>query len=85
MLIFWRTAFVGVHTGIDSGYSPTAADFCMPGPLFARAVHISQAKIGTGSPLFTPDQLSRDSTPGGTRSPVIWYPGYHITGGTKSP
>ena len=34
----------------------------MPGPLFAKAVHISQAKIGPGGPLFTPDQLSRDST-----------------------
>ena len=34
----------------------------MPGSLFARAVHISQAKIGPGGPLFTPYQLSRDST-----------------------
>ena len=49
-----------IHTGIESGYSPTAAGFCMPGPLFAKAVHISQAKIGPGGPLFTPDQLSCD-------------------------
>ena len=27
------------HTGTDSCYLPTAAEFCMPGPLFARAVH----------------------------------------------
>ena len=33
----------------------------MPGPLFVKAVHISQAKIGPGGPFFTPDQLSRDS------------------------
>ena len=31
--------------------------------VFARAVHISQAKIGPGGPLFTPDQLSRDRPP----------------------
>ena len=53
----------GIHTGRDSCYLPTAADLCMPGPLFARAVHLSQAKIGPGGPLFTPDQLLRDSTP----------------------
>ena len=52
----------GIHTGTDSCYLPTAADFCMPGPLFARALHISQAKIEPGGPLFTPDQLSRDSS-----------------------
>ena len=52
----------GIHTGTDSCYLPTAADFCMPEPLFVRAVHISQAKIGPGGPLFTPDQLSRDSS-----------------------
>ena len=34
----------------------------MPGPLFDKAVHIWQAKIGPGGPLFTPDQLSRDRT-----------------------
>ena len=39
------TPLVGDHTG---GYSPTAAGFCMPGPLFAKAVHISQPKIGPG-------------------------------------
>ena len=48
----------GIHTGRDSCYLPTAADFCMPGPLFARAVHISQVKIGPGGP---PDQLMRGS------------------------
>ena len=30
----------GIHTGGDSCYLPNAADFFMPGPLFARAVHI---------------------------------------------
>ena len=33
------------------------------GPLFAKAVHISQAKIGPGGVYtFYPDQLSRDTT-----------------------
>ena len=48
------------YSHVHGQRQPTAADFFISGPLFARAVHISQAKIGPGGPLYTPDQLSRD-------------------------